>query len=97
MSLISVIPALLDLKVNLQITNCHKKIAQEMLSALQKHCTKLLNSDNEDFKVIPAVACLADPTLAPCLLSTDKQIQALYGAKQFFYVLQTGKYKTIIH
>ena len=34
-----------------------------MLSALQKRCTKLLNSDNEDFEVFPAVACFADPTL----------------------------------
>jgi hypothetical protein len=83
MSLSSVIPALLDLQCHLQNTNFHKKIAREMLSSLTKRSAKLLDPDCDDFEVVPAVACFADPTMAPCLLSANGQ--AVYGAaKQFF-------------
>ena len=80
MSLSSIIPALLDLKVYLQTINCHKKVAQEMLSTQQKNCTKLLYLNNQDFEVIPAVVCFADPTLAPCLLSTDEHSKEMQNS-----------------
>ncbi len=82
MSLGSVLPAVLDLECHLQSTQCYKAVATTMLWSLRRRFSKILDIENSDYEVIPAAACLADPTLARILLSAKNQ-PLLERAKTF--------------
>lgn len=69
MSLSNVVPAILDLECHLEQTTEYKGIAQVMLQSLQRRCAKVLDPTKQDFELIPSAACLADPTVAKCLIT----------------------------
>jgi hypothetical protein len=73
MSLGSVLPAVLDLECHLLTTQFYKTLATTMLWSLRKRFNKILDTENTEFDVIPAAACLANPMLARILLSTKNK------------------------
>ena len=90
MSLSNVVPAILDLECHLEEITQYKTVAQVMLQSLRRRCAKLIDPSCDDFEVIPAAACLADPTVAKCLImpanSHRNRTQSLLQAARLYLV-----------
>lgn len=83
-SLVSIIPFLLYLESHLQQHPATKVLTVVMLQDFRHRFATLFQPDSDGFNLIPTVACLLDPTVAPLL---SHQNMPLFQMQQKMYIV----------